>query len=150
VRGGSTPERSPPFWAATTRSCARRSILSTHVAWPSCGVGPLHPIIPRTPSSTPTGASSCALAPPETTDPWQAHQPLDPRLVAEVAYAEGIIVRPVSGETIHHTWAARKTRWKRPNTGSPVPTRHTVGEKTARAPHLPSLYPPRLGLGVCG
>lgn len=35
------------------------------------------------------------------------------RLVAEVAYAEGIIVRPVSGETIRHALAALKTRWKR-------------------------------------
>jgi transposase len=35
------------------------------------------------------------------------------RLVAEVAYAEGIIPRPVSGETIRHALAALKTRWKR-------------------------------------
>lgn len=35
------------------------------------------------------------------------------RLVAEVAYAEGIIPRLVSGETIRHALAALKTRWKR-------------------------------------
>jgi transposase len=35
------------------------------------------------------------------------------RLVADVAYAEGIIPRPVSGETIRHALAALKTRWKR-------------------------------------
>ena len=35
------------------------------------------------------------------------------RLVAEVAYAEGIIPRPVSGETIRHALATLKTGWKR-------------------------------------
>jgi hypothetical protein len=30
-----------------------------------------------------------------------------------VAYAEGIIPRPVSGETIRHALAALKTGWKR-------------------------------------
>jgi transposase len=35
------------------------------------------------------------------------------RLVAEVAYTEGILPRPVSGETIRHALAALKTRWKR-------------------------------------
>lgn len=35
------------------------------------------------------------------------------RLVAAVAYAAGIISRPVSGETIRHALAALKTRWKR-------------------------------------
>jgi transposase len=34
-------------------------------------------------------------------------------LAADVAYAEGIIPRPVSGETIRHALAALKTRWKR-------------------------------------
>jgi transposase len=32
---------------------------------------------------------------------------------ADVAYAEGIIPRPVSGETIRHALAALKTGWKR-------------------------------------
>jgi hypothetical protein len=41
--------------------------------------------------------------------------------VAEVAYAEGIIARPVSGETIRHTLAALKTRWKRAQHGSTRP-----------------------------
>jgi transposase len=35
------------------------------------------------------------------------------RLVADVAHAEGIIARPVSGETIRHALAALKTRWRR-------------------------------------
>jgi transposase len=35
------------------------------------------------------------------------------RLAADVAFAEGIISRPVSGETIRHALAALKTRWKR-------------------------------------
>jgi transposase len=35
------------------------------------------------------------------------------RLAADIAYAEGIIPRPVSGETIRHALAALKTRWKR-------------------------------------
>jgi hypothetical protein len=34
-------------------------------------------------------------------------------LVAKVAYAEGIIPRPVSGETIRQALAALQTRWKR-------------------------------------
>jgi transposase len=34
-------------------------------------------------------------------------------LAADVAYAEGIIPRPVSGETIRQALAALKTRWKR-------------------------------------
>jgi transposase len=34
-------------------------------------------------------------------------------LAAEVAYAEGITPRQVSGETIRHALAALKTRWKR-------------------------------------
>jgi hypothetical protein len=34
-------------------------------------------------------------------------------LAADIAYAEGIIPRPVSGETIRHALAALKTRWKR-------------------------------------
>lgn len=35
------------------------------------------------------------------------------RLAADVAYAQGIIPRPVSGETIRHALAALKTRWTR-------------------------------------
>ena len=35
------------------------------------------------------------------------------RLMAEVAYAEGILPRPVSGETIRRALAALKTRWQR-------------------------------------
>jgi transposase len=35
------------------------------------------------------------------------------RLAAEVAYAEGITPRRVSGEAIRHALAALKTRWKR-------------------------------------
>jgi hypothetical protein len=34
------------------------------------------------------------------------------RLAADIAYAEGIIAHPVSGETIRHAVAALKTRWK--------------------------------------
>jgi transposase len=35
------------------------------------------------------------------------------RLAADVAYAQGMIPRPVSGETIRHALAALKTRWTR-------------------------------------
>ncbi len=69
----------------------------------------------RTPPAvfTPARRAQLRAAAPEPAHLWQADQRLDPRLAAEVAYAEGITPRQVSGETIRTALAQLKVRWQR-------------------------------------
>jgi len=110
----SGPEGLPSRSVATIRPSAMPSMPSIRVGWRPCSVGRLPP--PRTPhavfdSLRRKQRRSLLHRSPRTfgrpTSGWTL------QLAADVAFAEGMTPRPVSGETIRQALAALKTRWKR-------------------------------------
>jgi hypothetical protein len=71
-------------------------------------------------------------------------------LAAEMAYAEGLTHRPISGESLRRALACLGVRWQRAKHWITSPDPAYVRKKTARPADGPRRAPSNLGLGLGG
>ena len=71
-------------------------------------------------------------------------------LVAQVAFAEGITSRPMSGESVRQALVRMGIGWKQNRRWMPAPTRRTCEKRGARPADPPGRAAPRLGARVRG